>query len=153
MKTEVPIIPHHLLPVYRSILSNIIHIRNVLFDHLGDITKCNGLSFEQFTVLRILKDQKNNPVNMCTIQQRMATRTSNTTRLIDKLLLKGLVSRQICLGNRRKIEISITERGLLLISTIEPLIADYELKLTGCLAAAELENLNFLLEKYRINLA
>jgi DNA-binding MarR family transcriptional regulator len=33
---------------------------------------------------------------MSVIQERMIAKTSNTTRLVDKLLLKELVTRKVC---------------------------------------------------------
>jgi DNA-binding MarR family transcriptional regulator len=65
---------------------------------------------EQFNVLRILR-KKGNPANMSVIQERMIAKTSNTTRLVDKLLLKNFVTRKVCLENRRKIEVLITQKG------------------------------------------
>ena len=44
------------------------------------------------------------------VQERMIAKTSNTTRLVDKLLLKELVTREVCPENRRKMEIEITDR-------------------------------------------
>jgi DNA-binding MarR family transcriptional regulator len=49
---------------------------------------------------------------MSVIQERMIAKTSNTTRLVDKLLLKNFVTRKVCLENRRKIEVLITQKGL-----------------------------------------
>ena len=51
-----------------------------------------------------------------TIQKRMVHLMSNTTRLIDKLILKDFVSRETCESNRRKIDIFITYNLLALIS-------------------------------------
>jgi DNA-binding MarR family transcriptional regulator len=39
---------------------------------------------------------------MSVIQERMIAKTSNTNRLVDKLLLKELVTRKVCPENRRK---------------------------------------------------
>jgi DNA-binding MarR family transcriptional regulator len=47
---------------------------------------------------------------MSVIQERMIAKTSNTTRLVDKLLLKELVTRKVCPENRRKIEVLITQK-------------------------------------------
>ncbi len=50
--------------------------------------------------MRILRGQKGKPANMCVIQECMLAKTSNTTRLVDKLLLKELVTRNVCPENR-----------------------------------------------------
>jgi DNA-binding MarR family transcriptional regulator len=86
---------------------------------------------------------------MCVIQERMIAKTSNTTRLVDKLLLKGLVNREVCEQNRRKMEITITEKGLKLLTELDPKIEAHEKLFSFNLSPEELENLNNLLEKYR----
>ena len=107
------------------------------------------LSSEQYNVLRILRGQKGKPANMCVIQERMISKSSNTTRLIDKLLIKEMVTRKECPDNRRKIEILITAKGLEILQKLDPLVIEYEEKFAANLTNTELENLNFLLEKYR----
>ncbi len=86
---------------------------------------------------------------MCMIQERMIAKTSNTTRLVDKLLLKELVLREVCPINRRKMEITITEKGLKLLLQLDPLVEAHEQSFSQNLTVAELELLNELLEKFR----
>ena len=96
----------------KKIILNIMYTQNVLAEHFNEILKPYEISSEQYNVLRILRGQKGNPANMCVIQERMLAKTSNTTRLVDKLLLKNFVTRKVCSDNRRKIEVLITEEGL-----------------------------------------
>jgi len=107
------------------------------------------ISIEQFNVLRILRGQKGNPANLQDIQERMVNKMSNTTRLVDKLILKGLAERFICEKNRRKVDIYITENGLKLLNEIDPIIEKTENSLTSNLSDKELEDLNTLLNKLR----
>jgi DNA-binding MarR family transcriptional regulator len=79
----------------------------------------------------------------------MIAKTSNTTRLVDKLLLKGLVNREICEENRRKMEITITKNGMELLAELDPKIEAYEELFAQNLTSEELNLLNLLLEKYR----
>ena len=79
----------------------------------------------------------------------MIAKTSNTTRLVDKLLLKDLVIREICPENRRKMEITITEKGLQLLSQLDPIVNEHEETFAKNLSISELELLNELLEKFR----
>jgi DNA-binding MarR family transcriptional regulator len=99
--------------------------------------------------LRILRGQKGNPANMSVIQERMIAKTSNTTRLVDKLLLKNLVTRKVCLENRRKIEVLITQKGLEVLHELEPKVIEHEEHFAKNLNTEELEQLNTLLQKYR----
>jgi DNA-binding MarR family transcriptional regulator len=91
-----------------------------------------------------------NPANMCLIQERMLAKTSNTTRLVDKLLLKELVTRKVCNENRRKIEVLITEKGLAILKELDPKVDDYEKNIVANLTTNELEQLNNILDKIRI---
>lgn len=133
----------------KKVMMNIMYTQNVIGEHFNETMKEYDLSPEQFNVLRILRGQKGKPANMCVIQERMIAKTSNTTRLVDKLLLKGLVTREVCEENRRKMEILITEKGLNLLSELDPLVNGHEEKFGNNLTPAELEQLNTLLEKYR----
>ena len=135
--------------IARKVLLNISFTKNVLGDRFQEIMKPYDLSNEQYNVLRILRGQKGKPVNMSDIQERMIAKNSNTTRLIDKLLLKEMVTRKECPANRRKIEILITDKGLDVLAKLDPLIIEHENYFAEKLSPEELEQLNTLLEKYR----
>lgn len=111
--------------------------------------KSFDLSMQQYNVLRILRGQKGQPANLGTIQERMIDKSSNTTRLIDKLLTKGLVERQLCPTNRRKIEVFVTKKGLALLSEIDPVLEASNKSITSNLSQSEMEQLNILLDKLR----
>ncbi|MHA3788942.1 MarR family winged helix-turn-helix transcriptional regulator [Flavobacterium hauense] len=148
MKIE-DIIKSPAMSTSKKVMMNIMYTQNVLGENFNETVKDYDLSPEQYNVLRILRGQKGKPANMCVIQERMIARTSNTTRLVDKLLLKGLVTREVCEENRRKMEILITEKGLNLLSELDPLLNAHEEKFSNNLTPTELEHLNTLLEKYR----
>jgi DNA-binding MarR family transcriptional regulator len=133
----------------KKALLNVMYTQNVIADQFNELLKPFDLSAEQFNVLRILRGQKGNAVNMCDIQERMIAKTSNTTRLVDKLLLKGLVLREICPQNRRKMEITITPKGMELLKQLDPLVEAHEKKFGNNLSEKELAQLNTLLEKFR----
>jgi len=133
----------------KKVVLNILYTQNVVHEDFNEILKPYDLSGEQYNVLRILRGQKGNPANMCVIQERMLAKTSNTTRLVDKLLLKELVTREVCPENRRKIEVLITKKGLAVLEVLDPQVIAHELRFASNLTAAELEQLNSLLEKYR----
>ena len=95
-------------------------------DELSSLFKKFDLSIPQFNVLRILRGQRGKPANLSTVQERMIHKMSNTTRLIDKLIQKGFVKRNICENNRRKIEIYITNSGLELLKSIDETLNNKE---------------------------
>lgn len=133
----------------KKIILNVMYAHNVIGDKFSEILKPHDLSSEQYNVLRILRGQKGSPANMCVIQERMIAKNSNTTRLIDKLLLKDLVTREVCPDNRRKIEVQITQKGLDLLSYLDPMVIEHEYYFSSNLNPEEVVLLNDLLEKYR----
>lgn len=133
----------------KKIILNVLYTQNIITDNFNEILKPYEISGEQYNVLRILRGQKGNPANMCVIQERMLAKTSNTTRLVDKLLLKKLVTREVCHENRRKIEVSITQKGLDVLKELEPKVIAHEKLFSKNLNAEEIILLNQLLEKYR----
>lgn len=143
IKSSIP------LKVSKKIILNVLYTQNVINEKFNEVLKPNDLSSEQYNVLRILRGQKGNPANMCLIQERMIAKTSNTTRLVDKLLLKNLVTRNVCPENRRKIEVTITPKGLDILRILDPKVIEYENYFSKNLNTEELEQLNALLEKYR----
>ena len=137
------------LSLAKKVLLNLSFTRNIVGDKFLEILKPYDLSGEQYNVLRILRGQKGKPANMSIIQERMISKNSNTTRLVDKLLLKELVIRNICPTNKRKMEITITEKGLEVLQSLDPIVVEHENSLANNLTNEELEQLNYLLEKYR----
>ncbi len=133
----------------KKVILNIMYTQNVIQDRFNEILKPFDLSGEQYNVLRILRGQRGNPANMCLIQERMLAKTSNTTRLVDKLLLKELVTRNVCPQNRRKIEVLITDKGLAVLDELDPKVQAHEEEFAKNLKPEELLLLNDLLEKYR----
>lgn len=133
----------------KKVILNLMYTQTVIADKFNEILKPYDLSSEQYNVLRILRGQKGCPANMCLIQERMIAKNSNTTRLIDKLLLKELVTREVCPQNRRKIEVQITNKGLALLEELDPKVLENEKIFADNLTQEELEQLNTLLEKYR----
>jgi DNA-binding MarR family transcriptional regulator len=143
LQTEV------VLPMPKKTVLNILYAQHFVSDRLSEICKAHDLSVEQYNVLRILRGQKGLPTNMQNIQGRMIARTSNTTRLVDKLVAKKWVNRELCLHNRRKMDVLITEEGLAVLAALDPLIDEIERRLAANLTTMELKQLNILLEKYR----
>jgi DNA-binding MarR family transcriptional regulator len=107
------------------------------------------ISAQQYNVLRILRGQKGNPANLSTLQECMIDKNSNTTRLVDKLLIKKLLERNQCPSNRRKVEILITKKGIELLKKLDPIVIKHNKENTKNLSNIELKTLNSLLDKLR----
>ena len=149
MTLEDFIKPNSPITISKKTVLNILYTQNTIADKFNELLKPFDISNEQFNVLRILRGQKGKPANMCVIQERMVAKTNNTTRLVDKLLLKNLVTREVCPDNRRKIEVQITQKGLDLLDQLDPKVIQYENSFSNNLSPEELAKLNLLLEKFR----
>jgi DNA-binding MarR family transcriptional regulator len=131
----------------KTAVISVFYSNSAIKDELSSVLKPYDLSMEQFNVLRILRGQKGQPINLQDIQELMVNKMSNTTRLVDKLIIKKFVKRNICKQNRRKVEIIITDLGLEILKVLDPLIDGVELKVTQQLTKEELKQLNTLLLK------
>ena len=120
-------------------------------EHIGDVLKSFDISLQQFNVLRILRGRKGIPANLQTVQKRMIHKMSNTTRLVDKLILKKLVVRKTCKENRRKIEITITDKGLDVLSNLDTKIQKTEATILKPLNLEEQKTLRNLINKITLN--
>jgi DNA-binding MarR family transcriptional regulator len=116
-------------------------------DELNVLTKAYGISLPQFNVLRILRGQKGKPANLSTLNEHMIHKMSNTTRLVDKLIEKKLVERDICENNRRKVEITITPKGLNLLTNIDNKLEVKEAQLVQNIIPIEKEKIIDLISK------
>ena len=130
----------------RSLIVESMRLGQFMSDEISCALHPYGLSIQQFNVLRILRGCNGKPASLQYITSRMIHKTSNTTRIVDRLLEKNFVNRKPCLKNRRKIEISITTTGLSLLTIIDPVINEKENEVASRLTNNELATL---LENYK----
>jgi MarR family transcriptional regulator, 2-MHQ and catechol-resistance regulon repressor len=149
MKIEELLKTNDSLPESRKLVLNLIVTANYLTEKLSEALKPFEISNQQFNVLRILRGQKGKPANLCNIQERMVSKMSNTTRLVDKLVSKDLCERIVCPSNRRKVEIRITREGLKLLEKIDPVIDKIEEDFAAKINEKELLSLNIKLNELR----
>lgn len=130
-------------------IDNILRTGNWMNESFSDHLKQYAVSVQQFQVLRSLKNLKGKPADLQTIQLEMVSKNSNTTRLVEKLRLKELITRIQDEKNRRKVEIRITKEGLRLLGEIEQAHSEFKNEIVAKLEKDELQLLNKLLEKIR----
>ena len=130
----------------RSLVVQSMRLGQFMSDEISCALHPYGLSIQQFNVLRILRGCKEKPASLQYITTRMIHKTSNTTRIVDRLLEKKLVDRKPCAENRRMIEINITQAGLKLLTTIDPVIDKKENEVANRLSEKEL---TALLDNYK----
>ncbi|WP_149277451.1 MarR family winged helix-turn-helix transcriptional regulator [Pareuzebyella sediminis] len=129
----------------------IIHL-SLVHNHINEVITATlkpfEVSLQQFNVLRILRGQMGKPANLSTLNERMVTKMSNTTRLVDKLISKEYVDRIVCPSNRRKVEIRITPEGEKALSKMDVAMKEAERYVLKNLEPQDLEHLNDLLDKF-----
>jgi len=105
------------------------------------------LSMPQFNILRILRGA-GEAINVNTVKDRMVEKSPNTTRLMDKLIDKGLIERTRCEDDRRVVFVKISENGLSVLSEIDK-NTDINLLINAGLSDEEANSLSDLLDKTR----
>ena len=108
-----------------------------------------GISPEQFNILRILRGQHPNPASAKLVMERMIDKSSNVSRLVEKLRTKGMVTRTACDQDRRAVDLTITTRGLAVLALLDKEIKSKPMSLSEHLTHAEAKRLNTLLDRSR----
>jgi len=108
-----------------------------------------SLSMAQFNILRILRGAGDS-IAVNTVKERMIEKSPNTTRLMDKLIDKNLISRERCSEDRRVVYVKITKDGLKLLSEIDDKFEKTNSKIiANQLTDDEANTLSDLLDKLR----
>ena len=97
---------------------------NAIDARVSCVLKTEGLTHIQFNILRILQGASPDPLSAGQINERLMFTKSDVTRLLDRLENKGLLLREMCSYNRRKLEIRITEAGSELCNALLPRIEE-----------------------------
>ena len=113
----------------------------------AELFKGSGITWTQYNALRILRGAEGEPLSCGEIGERMITRDSDVTRLLDRLEKQGLVDRARDEQDRRVVKTRITEQGLAVLSDLEEPIAELHRRQLGHLGEAKLRQLLSLLEE------
>ena len=133
---------------YQKAAVNLIFTTNWLQAKFAPLMKQFGLTVQQFNILRILRGQHPNPATINLLKERMLDKMSDASRLVDRLLEKGYLSRKICGIDRRRVDILITKEGLDLLEKIDVEEEKFYSGLNN-LTPEETIMLNKLLDKFR----
>jgi len=131
---------------YYDIIDKIFRSSNHMTESVSQLLKPKGITEPQYNVLRILEDHQG-PLSVQSIGQDMYKKSSNITRIIDKLLHKGYVSREVCAHNRRQMDIALTPEGLQIVSECNTLIRAFHVAYEDNLSHEERDQLIKLLSK------
>jgi DNA-binding MarR family transcriptional regulator len=137
------------LDIALKTLSNLVYIGYWVNKKNNAFFKQFNLSTQQYNVLRVLRNQNGDVISLSDLHNRMIYKMSNTSRLVDKLIEKKYVSRKKSHTNKRKVEISISEKGIQLLEKIDLKIQKHTLSINKNLDRKEALILNELLTKIK----
>src|SRR3954463_16821754 len=103
---------------YQKAGINLIYTFNWVTEQTKNLFEKNGLTAQQFNILRILRGA-GQPISTLQIRQRMLDKMSDTSRIVDRLIKKGLVKKVTCQGDRRLVDVSISDSGLQLLERLD----------------------------------
>jgi len=130
-------------------LINLFFTEKQLTYRMLQLFKKHGLTEPQYNILRVLRGfRSQGPSSIGFLKERMLDRSSDVSRLVDKLVEKGLIDRKENGSDRRQKDVAITQAGLLLLTNMD----DCERKadtLLHYLSDEEVVELNRLLDKIR----
>jgi len=129
-------------------LVNLIYTTNVFQARTEQLLKSYDLTLQQYNILRILRGQQGRAISLLEVKGRMLDRNPDVSRIVDRMVRKGVVDRQVCPTDRRQADLTITARGLELLGRIDPYI-DRGFETLRGLKEADLERLNQLLDRAR----
>lgn len=116
------------------------------------LTKVVGeedITLQQYNVLRILRGSQGKPLCALEIRDRLIEETPGVSRLLDRLLEKGLIRRDRSSTDRRLLECFITGKGLELLGRLDERVNQADAQVLEALSGAEIRALNKLLSKIR----
>ncbi len=119
---------------------------------LNNFMRCHfekhNLTQQQFNILRILRGQYPKPATVNLLKERMIDKMPDTSRIVDRLVQKGLVSRCTNTRDRRAVDIRISEQGMDILSIMDKEFRTRDV-LKNNLTDAEAVQLSDLLDKMR----
>jgi DNA-binding MarR family transcriptional regulator len=132
---------------HQKVMVNIIYTANWMNEQLKSFFDKEDITQQQFNILRILRGA-GEPISTLQIRQRMLDKMSDTSRIVDRLLLKGLVKKTTCPTDKRLVDVSITGKGKKVLEKIDTTENKMD-AICNNLTDAEAEILNGLLDKMR----
>jgi MarR family transcriptional regulator, 2-MHQ and catechol-resistance regulon repressor len=127
---------------------------NILFtygwalERIKNILALQDITHQQFNILRILRGSFPKPLSTLQIRERMLDKMSDTSRIVDRLILKELAQKTTSARDKRLVDVVITEKGLELLKKIDD-GPDLTLSVMENISEEEAEQLSSILDKVR----
>jgi len=115
--------------------------------HIRDTFRNLEITYTQYLALKIVSEAEG-PVNNAYIKKRIIDNDSDVSRLVNRLIQLGFLSKQAREDDKRHSEISITESGLEQVARVKKSMHSVD-EVFYNLSAKEVKQLNLLLDKIR----
>ncbi len=148
MGIEKEINQQHFQSEGQKAIINLIYTYNWVTERLKSILAEDDITMQQFNILRILRGSDPKPLSTLTIRERMLDKMSDTSRIVDRLVLKGWVDKKMCTTDKRLVDVFITKEGKKVLERIDKK-SDEMNATTSALSDTELVQFNQLLDKLR----
>ena len=148
MGLEKDIKQQHFNSENQKLIINLVFTNNWLTEKIRDLLSAEDITLQQFNILRILRGSHPKPLSTLVIRERMLDKMSDTSRIVDRLLLKGLVDKKTCPSDKRLVDISITAEGKKVLAKIDQNEKEM-MAVIANLNEEEMKTLNGLLDKMR----
>ena len=132
---------------YQKGVINLIYTYHWMQEKFKGLFDKEEITSQQFNILRILRGA-GKPLSTLQIRQRMLDKMSDTSRIVDRLIIKGLVKKMVCPEDKRLVDVSITDKGRKLLEKMDGYNEEMD-AIFGNLSSAETKTLNQLLDKIR----
>ena len=98
---------------------NLIYTLGWMREKTNLIFEAEDITPQQFNILRILRGSYPQPLSTLQIRERMLEKMSDTSRIVDRLITKGLVKKLTCKNDRRLVDIIISDKGKKLLERLD----------------------------------
>lgn len=98
---------------------NLIYTLSWMRERTKVIFDAEDITGQQFNILRILRGSYPQPLSTLQIRERMLEKMSDTSRIVDRLIAKGLVKKITCKNDRRLVDVIITDKGKKLLERLD----------------------------------
>jgi DNA-binding MarR family transcriptional regulator len=132
---------------YQKSMINLIYTFNWVNEKINKRFEPFDITQQQFNILRILRGA-GQPLSTLQIRQRMLDRMSDTSRIVDRLVKKGMVKKTTSREDRRLVDVLLTDKGKKLLQTMDGLNEELE-SIFKYLSEEEAKQLNILFDKIR----
>ncbi len=132
---------------YQKATVNIIFSASWLTEQIKVLLDEESITPQQYNILRILRGSMK-PLSTLQIRERMLDKMSDVSRMVDRLILKGLVEKKIAITDKRLVDVNITSKGLATLERLDKKNGQIDSILKN-LNEEEIVLLNDLLDKMR----